>query len=107
MNAKAKAAVSKGAKLLDRKKRGWALKICVPDLDLGSVNKCILGYVYADKVEQEYGDGYGIGKAHLFDDDWKGIQSGKHGFNNRMGAYSTLRKFWIVEIGKRLARVTR
>ncbi len=105
-----KTAVAKGARLLDRKKKGWELRVCIPDLNMADGRNCILGHVYRPTEEQlkaEYTNGYEVGMKTLFprkswlgdpDADW--AMRAYYGFDSRR----TLRRYWLIEIGKRLMR---
>jgi len=116
--------VKKGAALLDSKKKGWALRVCVPELDMAEGTHCILGYVYGpnNRAESVYNAdengakvcGYDTGMKRLFpkrqNDGWGGTYRSAHydrdkefGFDGR----SSLRRFWLIEIGRRLAALAR
>src|SRR5258708_2558916 len=110
----AKVAAARGARLLDRKKKNWAQTVCVPELDMASGTHCILGYTYGPNnrvsgvFDADGESGFDIGVRRLFPEttSWSRERSNaitKFGFDCR----STLRKFWLIEIGKRLARLGR
>lgn len=106
---KVQAAVKRGATLLDQKKKRWAFKISVPELDMSNGRYCVLGQVYADDphiVASASGyswesptNGYYAGMKKLF-----GNQHSDEGHNYGFDGRDSLRRYWLVEIGRRLVR---
>ena len=93
-------AVAKGATLLDQQVPGWAERIDLPMLDIGSCYHCILGQLYGDGSELDT-SGYEVGR------DWFGLtlrDAEEHGFTTAAGLpeFRRLGEAWAAEVLRRV-----
>jgi hypothetical protein len=99
--------VRKGARLLDRRKSGWARRINVPELRLSSACDCVLGQLYVNDslINGELfspSDGFHAGLRRL-DLSWN--EAVDRGFTTLGGSgWRELQAAWEAEIGRRLLR---
>jgi hypothetical protein len=98
----AEQAAAKGAALLDEEVPGWADRIDVPTLDLGSCTLCVLGQLYPEHNTLPGPDGYFLGLHQLGLSVYAGRE---HGFTSNGAAGITLDELaeaWSGEVHRRL-----
>lgn len=100
-----RARVAAGATLLDAERPGWAGRIDVDQLQMGSCVRCVLGQLYG-----EYSDGCeALGFPRSIDPQWR--EAVRYGFASLdcnglteawKAEYTALRTAWVAEIRTRL-----
>lgn len=87
--------VARGAKLLDRKRPGWAERIDLDQLRLEECDSCILGQLYGTYRNGKLECGLAIGGDHGFGEIFMQMNPGPE--------YAALRVAWLAEIQQRTA----